>query len=105
MKNYKTKLRLNTVSSVNNLMARCINSFIDGGITQDEARTIGYLANILYKGIEQEESLNLEEQQTRIKHMQTKTNKLNNIGNDIEDLSELREMLGFTNYYDKPKEA
>ena len=47
-----TRLRLNDIKSVNNLLARTINSLIAGNVTEDEARTIGYLANILIKGLE-----------------------------------------------------
>lgn len=52
MKNYKTKLRLNSIKSVNQLLGRTINSLIDETIEEDEARAIGYLANILIKGLE-----------------------------------------------------
>lgn len=51
MKNM-SKLRLNSIKSVNQLLARTINSLIDQSIDEEEARAIGYLANILIKGLE-----------------------------------------------------
>lgn len=57
-----TKLRLNNIKSVNNLLARTINSLIDETIGEEEARAIGYLANILIKGLEKSDLENrLEE--------------------------------------------
>lgn len=57
-----TRLRLNDMKSVNSLLARTINSLIAGNIAEDEARAIGYLANILIKGLEKSDlELRLEE--------------------------------------------
>lgn len=52
MKSYKTKLRLNSINSVNQLLARVINSLLDDGITEDKARVINSLCNTLIKGLE-----------------------------------------------------
>lgn len=52
MKKYQTKPRLNTIKSCNILLARVINSMQDQTIEENEARTIGYLVNILIKGLE-----------------------------------------------------
>ena len=57
-----SKLRLNDMKSVNTLLARTINSLIAGNVLEDEARAIGYLANILIKGLEKSDLENrLEE--------------------------------------------
>lgn len=52
MKNM-SRLRLNSTSSVNRLLARTINSLIDETISESNARAIGYLAGVLLKGLTQ----------------------------------------------------
>lgn len=49
---YKNNVRLNNVQGVNRLLQRTINSLIKDDITENKARVIGYLANILIKGLE-----------------------------------------------------
>lgn len=51
-KSYKTNLRLNSLKSCNQQMARVINSYLEGDIDEATARTVGYLINILYRGLE-----------------------------------------------------
>lgn len=90
-----TKLRLNNVKSINNLLARTINSFIDETISEQQARTIGYLANILYRGIEQADNLelNLEKKQSDIDLTKARVKSLSDLGMDIEDISHLHKMI------------
>lgn len=47
-----SRLRLNDIKSVNNLLARTINSLIADNISEVDARAIGYLANILIKSLQ-----------------------------------------------------
>lgn len=61
-----SKLRLNDMKSVNNLLARTINSLIAGNIAEDEARAIGYLANILIKSLEKSD---LETRLEELEHL------------------------------------
>lgn len=49
---YKNNVRLNSPSGVNRLLQRVINALLNNEITEEKARTIGYLCNILYKGLE-----------------------------------------------------
>ena len=49
---YKTNIRINDVRGVNRLLQRTINGLIHDEITENKARTIGYLANIMLKGFE-----------------------------------------------------
>lgn len=49
---YKNFIRVNTVSGVNKLLQRTINALIQDEITESKARTLGYLANIMLKGLE-----------------------------------------------------
>lgn len=49
---YKNNVRLNNVQGVNRLLQRTINSLIRDEITENKARAIGYLSNILLKGLE-----------------------------------------------------
>ncbi|MDW5299537.1 MAG: hypothetical protein SA378_05295 [Sedimentibacter sp.] len=49
---YKNFIRVNTVSGVNKLLQRVINALIQDEITESKAKTIGYLANIMLKGLE-----------------------------------------------------
>lgn len=90
MKNM-TRLRLNDVKSINNLIARTINSLLDETISEDEARSIGYLANILYKGIEQADKLEMDKeyQKAQIENLIARTKSLSNSGQDVEDLEEV----------------
>lgn len=48
---YKNDTRLNTPQGVNRLMQRVINLLLRGDIEKDVAHEIGYLCNILYKGL------------------------------------------------------
>lgn len=86
-----TRLRLNDVKSINNLIARTINSLLDETISEDEARSIGYLANILYKGIEQADKLEMDKeyQKAQIENLIARTKSLSNSGQDVEDLEEV----------------
>ena len=49
---YKNNVRLNSPSGVNRLLQRVINALLNDEITEERARVIGYLCNILYKGLE-----------------------------------------------------
>ncbi len=49
---YKTNIRVNDIRGVNRLLQRTINGLIQDEITENKARTIGYLANIMIKGFE-----------------------------------------------------
>lgn len=69
MKKYKTRPRLNTIKSCNILLARVINSLQDNSIEENEARTLGYLVNILIKGLEKSD---LEQ---RIEELEDKISK------------------------------
>lgn len=83
-----TRLRLNDVKSINNLIARTINSLLDETISEEEARVIGYLANILYKGIEQVDKLEMDKkyQEAQIENLIARTNNINYAGAEVEDL-------------------
>ncbi len=48
---YKRDTRLNSPQGVNRLMQRVINMLLKGDIEKDIAHEIGYLCNILYKGL------------------------------------------------------
>ena len=48
---YKNDTRLNSPQGVNRLMQRVINMLLKGDIEKDIAHEIGYLCNILYKGL------------------------------------------------------
>lgn len=95
MKNYKRKLRLNDIKSINNLMARVINSLIDETISEQDARALGYLANILYKGLEQADNQELkkEYQKAQIENMKARTQSYSELGQDIEDISAIRKAV------------
>ena len=49
---YKNNIRLNDISGVNRLLGRVANALIQDEITEEKARTLGYIANILIKGLE-----------------------------------------------------
>lgn len=49
---YKNNVRLNDIQGVNRLLARVTNALVQDEITEDRARTIGYICNILIKGLE-----------------------------------------------------
>ena len=49
---YKNNIRLNDIQGVNRLLARVTNALVQDEISEDRARTIGYLANILIRGLE-----------------------------------------------------
>lgn len=51
-KRYKTNLRLNTIKSCNQQLGRIVNSYLNGDIDEVTARTVGYVINILIRGIE-----------------------------------------------------
>lgn len=90
-----TRLRLNDIKSINNLMARTVNSLIAGNLSEDEARAIGYLANILYKGIEQEDKLEMDRkyQEAQIENLIARTKSLDILADDVEDLSEIYKIV------------
>lgn len=49
---YKNNVRVNSPDGVNRLLQRVINALLDDEITENKARTIGYLCNIILKGLE-----------------------------------------------------
>lgn len=49
---YKNNVRLNSIQGVNRLLQRTINSLIRDEVSENKARVIGYLANILLRGLE-----------------------------------------------------
>ncbi len=55
---YKNEVRVNTPGGVNRLLQRVINALLKGEIKENRARTIGYLCNIILKGIEVNELAN-----------------------------------------------
>lgn len=70
-KMYKNDIRLNSVSGVNRLIQRTINALIQDEISENKARTLGYLANIAIKGLEAGE---LEERIIKIENSINKAN-------------------------------
>lgn len=60
---YKNNVRVNSPQGVNRLLQRVINALLDDEITENKARTIGYLCNIILKGLEVGE---LEERLTEL---------------------------------------
>lgn len=46
---------MNTAGGVNRLLQRVINALLNDEIKENRARTIGYLCNIILKGIETDE--------------------------------------------------
>ena len=49
---YKNNVRVNSADGVNRLLQRVINALLNDEITENKARTIGYLCNIILKGLE-----------------------------------------------------
>ena len=49
---YKYDVRVNSARGVNRLLQRVINSLLKNEIKQGTAKTIGYLCNIILKGLE-----------------------------------------------------
>lgn len=49
---YKNKVRVNSPQGVNRLLQRVINGLLFDEISESKARSIGYLANIILKGLE-----------------------------------------------------
>jgi hypothetical protein len=49
---YKNNVRINSPQGVNRLLQRVINALIQGDIEESKAKTIGYLCNIVLKGLE-----------------------------------------------------
>ena len=49
---YKYDVRVNSAAGVNRLLQRVINSLLKNEIKQGTAKTIGYLCNIILKGLE-----------------------------------------------------
>jgi len=60
---YKNNVRVNSPDGVNRLLQRVINALLDDEITENKARTIGYLCNIMLKAFEVGE---LEERLTEL---------------------------------------
>ena len=60
---YKNNVRVNSPDGVNRLLQRVINALLDDEITENKARTIGYLCNIILKAFEVGE---LEERLTEL---------------------------------------
>ncbi len=52
---YKNDVRVNTSGGVNRLLQRVINALLKDEIKERKARTIGYLCNIILKGLEADE--------------------------------------------------
>jgi len=49
---YKYDVRVNSARGVNRLLQRVINALIRDEMKQSKAKTIGYLCNIILKGLE-----------------------------------------------------
>lgn len=49
---YMNSVRLNSIGGVNRLLGRVANLLIQDEITEDRARAIGYICNILIKGLD-----------------------------------------------------
>lgn len=63
---YKNNVRVNSADGVNRLLQRVINALLNDEITENKARTIGYLCNIILKGLEVGE---LEERITELEEI------------------------------------
>lgn len=69
---YKNNVRLNDIAGVNRLLGRVANALVQDEITEEKARAIGYIANILLKGLQVgsiEERLEVLEDQLERKAM------------------------------------
>ena len=60
---YKNRIRLENPRHVQRLLARTINYLHEGEITDNKARTIGYLCGIMLKGFE---TVEIEERLTEL---------------------------------------
>lgn len=49
---YKNNVRINSPQGVNRLLQRVVNALLNDEIGEGKARTIGYLCNIVLKGLE-----------------------------------------------------
>jgi hypothetical protein len=49
---YRNRVRVNSPQGVNRLLQRVINALLDGEISESKARAIGYLCNIILRGLE-----------------------------------------------------
>lgn len=49
---YQRNVRINSPQGINRLLQRVINGLIQDEITEERARAIGYLCNIMIKGLE-----------------------------------------------------
>ena len=49
---YKNNVRLNDIQGVNRLLGRVANALVQDEITEEKARAIGYICNILYKSLQ-----------------------------------------------------
>jgi len=63
---YKNNVRINDADGVRRLLQRVINALLDDEITENKARTIGYLCNVMLKAFEVGE---LEERLTELEEM------------------------------------
>ena len=63
---YKNNVRLNDADGVRRLLQRVINALLDDEISENKARTIGYLSNIVLKSLEVGE---LEERVTELEQI------------------------------------
>lgn len=63
---YKNNVRLNDADGVRRLLQRVINALLDDEISENKARTIGYLSNIVLKSLEVGE---LEERVTELEQV------------------------------------
>ncbi len=63
---YKNNVRINNPDGVRRLLQRVINSLLNDEISENKARAIGYLCNIMLKAFEVGE---LEERLTELEEM------------------------------------
>mgnify|MGYP000861107049 FL=1 len=63
---YKNNVRINNPDGVRRLLQRVINSLLNDEISENKARVIGYLCNIMLKAFEVGE---LEERLTELEEM------------------------------------
>lgn len=70
---YKNNVRVNSADGVNRLLQRVINALLDDEISENKARTIGYLCNIILKGLEVGE---LEERITELEEIFEKEDRI-----------------------------